>query len=276
MTQQPSEHDHHCCRPQSRKTFRRFWMVAMSFVLVAGSAVYAYVQFMRSLPPQRNECVILLHGLYRSAASMAVIEHRLILDGYGVINIDYASTRSAISSVAEGEVASAVATAKEQGYERIHFVSHSLGALVVRTYLQNHRLPQGSRIVLLAPPNQGSELADWAHKTFPRLIQMSGPAVWNLGTRDQPYTSTLKPISEEVGIIIGEESWNPLFSKILPGRDDGAVTIERAKLEEMKDFLVAPCNHTTILLNPDIREQVLHFLEKGRFDRRRDMRSARQ
>ena len=163
------------------------------------------------------------------------------------------------------KVAAAVGKARADGCQRIHIVTHSLGAVIVRSYLQDHQLPQESRIVMLAPPNQGSELADWAKENFPRLFQLAGPAAADLGTEGDTFTSKLKPIAPEVGIIIGKDSWNPLFSKILPGQDDGAVTVERARLREMQDFLVAPCNHTSILLDQYVREQVIHFLHEGRF-----------
>ncbi len=256
----------HRRRPGIRTVFRRIGVLSPALILITGCVLPAYVHYMRTLPSTRNECVILLHGLYRTAASMTLIELHLIRNGYGVINIDYASTRSSIPAVAEEEVASAVTSAKEQGYERIHFISHSLGALVIRTYLQDHRLPEGSRIVMLAPPNQGSELADWAYHNFPQLSHMSGPAANQLGTRNHPFTSKLGRVSEEVGIIIGEKSWNPLSSKILPGPDDGAVTLDRAKLKEMRDFMVVPCNHSSIILDKSVRYQVVHFLQRGRFN----------
>jgi len=227
--------------------------------------VHAYAQYLRSMPPTRRECVILLHGLLRSAASMTLIEHQLIREGYHVINIDYASTRNSIPTVAGKELSLAVAQARVLGYERIHFVSHSLGALVIRTYLQEHDAPKGTRIVMLAPPNQGSELADWLFEKLPRLGHMAGPAAKQLGTKNHPFTSRLAPIDGEIGIIIGKESWNPLFSKILPGKDDGAVTVERSKLSEMQDFLIASCNHTSIILNRQVCNQVVHFLEQGYF-----------
>jgi pimeloyl-ACP methyl ester carboxylesterase len=254
-------------RPGRRIVWRRIGVFSLAVMLATGSAVAAYAHYLRRRTPPRDECVLLLHGLYRTAASMALIEHHLIRQGYGVINIDYASTRSDIASVAQEEVTAAVAAAKEQGYERIHVVTHSLGALVIRSYLQDHRLPEGSRIVMLAPPNQGSELADWAYRTFPKLRRVAGPAANQLGTRGRPFASRLHPVSEAVGILIGEKSWNPLSSKILPGADDGAVPLERAKLQEMQDFMVVPCNHSSIILDKNVRYQIVRFLQRGRFDR---------
>lgn len=214
-----------------------------------------------------KECVVLLHGLCRTPASMAMVAHHLERAGYGVINIGYASTRKAIGAVAEEELAAVVSQCRRQGYSRIHFVTHSMGAMVVRTFLQGRDLPEGSRVVMLAPPNQGSELVDWAHQNFPGLIRLAGPNVRQLGTQDHAELHQLQPIAPEVGIIIGDRSWNPYLSAMLPGRDDGKVTVERAKLNEMCDFWVAPCNHTTILLNQQVRHQIVHFLQKGAFHR---------
>jgi rhomboid family GlyGly-CTERM serine protease len=217
-------------------------------------------------PPQgRKACVILLHGLCRSSLSMEFIERALKQSGYAVLNLDYASTRKSITDIALDDTAKAVSTCRRLGYERIHFVTHSMGGIVVRRYLQDHQLPEGSRIVMLAPPNQGSELMDWAVASFPRLSRLAGPGASQLRTGDQTLLAQLNPVSAEIGIIIGSTSWNPYFSNMLPGKDDGKVTVEGAKLAEMTDFLVAQCNHTTILLTPMIQRQVVSFLELGRF-----------
>ncbi|MGD9221631.1 MAG: rhombosortase [Desulfobacteraceae bacterium] len=237
---------------------------AATLLITAGTGVSCSRQ-MRNVPAPGNECVILLHGLCRSALSMKMIENGLEQRGYAVVNINYASTRKTTKAVANEKVAAAVTACREQGYERIHFVTHSLGGLVVRRYLQHHKLPHGSRIVMLAPPNQGSELADWAVKRFPRLSRLLGPAARELTTQRRTGFSKLNPITPQVGIIIGNNSWNPLFSKILPGSDDGKVTVARAKLEEMRDFWVAPCNHTTILLSRKVLWRTVHFIQTGRF-----------
>jgi rhomboid family GlyGly-CTERM serine protease len=217
-------------------------------------------------PPRgRKACVILLHGLCRSSLSMEFIERALKQSGYAVLNLDYASTRKSITDIALDDTAKAVSMCRRQGYEQIHFVTHSMGGIVVRRYLQDRQLPEGSRIVMLAPPNQGSELMDWAVASFPRLSRLAGPGASQLRTGNQTLLARLNPVSAQVGIIIGNTSWNPYFSNMLPGGDDGKVTVEGAKLAEMTDFLIAPCNHTTILLNPMIQRQVVNFLEHGRF-----------
>ncbi len=250
---------------QSKAILKCIFLAVAAISLTAAGLLWADRIHPPRHPPTRNACVLLVHGLARSSFSMRKIEHALREKGFAVIDIDYASTRESISEVARGVVAQTVARCERDGFERIHFVTHSMGAIVVRSYLQNGRLPRGSRIVMLAPPNGGSELADWALDKYPRLSRLAGPNIRQLGTDEGARVSRLAPIEPQVGILIGKKSRNPYFSRILPGSDDGRVSVEKAKLEGMKDFLVMPCNHTTILFDREVRRQVVHFLEKGWF-----------
>lgn len=213
----------------------------------------------------KNECVILLHGLGRSARSMAKVEEYLRSKGYEVFNLAYASTRRSIPEIAATDLADAVAMYRDQGYRPIHFVTHSMGGIVVRSYLQENRLPTGSRIVMLGPPNQGSELVDLIQRHSLLFDKLAGPAASQLGTGDHTLLNRLKPVAPEVGIIIGNQSWNPIFSKILPGQDDGKVSVSRARLPEMKDFLVLPTNHMTIMRYDRALNQIDYFLRHGYF-----------
>jgi len=216
---------------------------------------------------QPRECVILLHGLCRSARSMGPIAASLQRNGFAVINLDYASTRKSIHALAEQDLAPVVYLCRRQGYDRIHLVTHSMGGIIARAFLQKHALPPGGRVVMLAPPNQGSELADWAQKHMPRIYGLAGPAGRELGTRAIKRLDTSQSLTAPVGIIAGNSSWNPLFSAILPGDDDGKVTVRRARLEGMTDFLSVSDTHMMIMYDKDVHGQIVHFLKNGRFDR---------
>lgn len=214
-----------------------------------------------------QEAVILLHGLGRTERSMRRIGRSLGQNGFAVFNTGYASLDWSIEEAAERVVAKTVEDCRSRGFRRIHFVTHSMGAIVVRYYLQNHRLPDGSRIVMLAPPNGGSEVVDWAQAHVGLFDRLAGPAAAELNTGTEALPARLNPIEPAVGILIGHHSWNPFFSAILPGADDGKVSVQGARLPEMRDFLVVPTNHTTILINARVRRQILHFLQKGHFCR---------
>jgi triacylglycerol lipase len=212
-----------------------------------------------------QECVILLHGLCRTSRSMLKIKTRIENKGYTVFNVNYPSRQKSIEEIAATHVAEIVDTCRAKGFTRIHFVTHSLGGIVVRCYLQNHTLPAGSRVVMLAPPNQGSELIDAFLAHAPRLCVIGGKAAQQLAVESKTLLDRLKPVSAEIGVIAGNRSWNPFFSYVLPGDDDGKVTVERSRLAEMKDFLVLPTNHTMILYDDEVACQILGFLKQGRF-----------
>ena len=216
--------------------------------------------------PENNEYVILLHGMARTKFSMGKLESRLSGQGYQVINDGYPSTRKPVEKIASEYLGPMVSKCKAAGAKKIHIVTHSLGGIVTRLYLQDHALPKGSRIVMISPPNQGSELADALHHLWP-YKWLNGPAGQELGTEPESLPNSLKPLDAEIGIITGNRSFNPLFSWLIPGEDDGKVSVERAKLAEMTDFLVVPSSHTFIMRHPDVLDQTVSFLKNGKFDR---------
>ncbi len=217
--------------------------------------------------------VVLLHGLGRTSLSMLRLEMALEEQGYEVHNIGYPSREHTVEELAERYLAPALAECCADGRRRVHFVTHSLGGIVLRYYLSHHDLPGLGRVVMLSPPNRGSELADWAAEKAP-VRELLGPAAAELGTGPESLPNRLGPVDFELGVIVGDRSLNPYFSEMIPGPDDGKVSVERAKVEGMKDFLVVPHTHTYIMMREDVIEQVVHFLEHGRF--RRDAAAERE
>ncbi len=213
------------------------------------------------------ECVILLHGMVVLGFSMLKLEECLLRSNYKVVNFGYPSTHETIEQIAKIQIPNAVAQCQNVSTKKIHFVTHSLGGIVVRQYLQTHTLPKGSRIVMLSPPNQGSEIADHFKDAF--WYQWStGLAGQQLTTADSSLPNQLKAVNTEVGIIAGTKSIEPWFSSLIPGRDDGKVSVEKARLKEMKDFLVIPHTHTFIMWPSEVLKQIGHFLKYGQFDRK--------
>ena len=209
--------------------------------------------------------MILLHGIAKSASSMKKLDAYLRRQGYRTVNFAYPSTTETIEALAEKYLPKAIEQCTKEQASKIHFVTHSMGGIIVRQYLQNHVVPRGSRMVMLAPPNQGSELTD-SLKGLTIYKWIHGPAGQELGTDPEGIPNRLKPVSIDVGVIAGNKSYNPLFSAIIPGPDDGTVAVERTKLLEMKDFLIVRSSHTFIMDNPLVMRQVVYFLENGRFD----------
>lgn len=210
-----------------------------------------------------NESVILLHGLGDVKLSMLKLENALKKEGYTTKNVGYSTTGETIESLSEKKLSSIVDKYRKIGFKKIHFVTHSMGGLIVRHYLQDHTLPTGSRIVMLSPPNHGSEVADHFQKS--KFYQLIVGSVGQELATDSSILSELKPIVPEVGIIAGNKSSNPYFSRMIPGEDDGRVAVDNTKLTEMKDFLVVPSTHLTIKYNDEVIKQTKFFLKNGKF-----------
>ncbi len=210
-------------------------------------------------------CVILLHGLGRRAASMTPMADYLQARGYLVYNTAYPSTEASVEALTRAYLQPAVRRCRQAGGQVIHMVGHSLGALMIRQYLQTRKLPDGSRIVMLSPPNKGSEVADTLGPWFFYRWAL-GPAGQQLGTAADSLPNRLAPVDGTIGVITGNESWNLILSLIIPGPDDGKVSVERAKLDGMDDFIVLPVTHTFIMHDKETMRQTAHFLAYGRFD----------
>ena len=210
-----------------------------------------------------GEWVVLLHGLARSEASLAVMQRALKARGYGVVNAGYPSTTAPIGDLVE-VVGRAVADCP--GDRRaVHFVTHSMGGILARQWLAQHR-PEGlGRVVMLAPPNKGSELVD-RFADWPAFRWLMGPAGAELGTGEGSLPLALPDADFPLGVIAGSLPLNPISGALIPGPNDGKVSVASTRVAGMVDHLVLPVSHSFMMMNPLVLAQVLVFLEQGAFD----------
>ncbi len=216
-----------------------------------------------------TETVVTLHGLGRTSKMMCQIVPILKQQKYEVENIDYPSKRYPIEQLVESYLKPILD--KHRDAEKIHFVTHSMGGILVRYYLNHFQLENLGYIVMLGPPNQGSELAqflqtNWLTKHFFKWY--FGPAGQQLGIDENSIPLQLDKVDASIGIITGDRNYNPLFRLIMPSPSDGKVSVERAKLDEMQDFRVVSCGHTFITHDKHVISQILHFLRLGTFDKK--------
>ena len=234
----------------------------MKFALIIVMATFPLL----ASAAENQEYVILLHGLCRTSRSMAPMERALSKAGYHVLNVDYPSRTASIDKLSEDAIGRAVADCQKAGAAKIHFVTHSLGGILVRSYLSRHTIPNLGRVVMLGPPNQGSEVVDklgswWFFK------KLNGPAGNELGTDINSTPNRLGPANFCVGVIAGDRLINWINSLLIPGSDDGKVSVGRTKLAGMTDHIVIHATHPFLMRNRTVIKPTIHFLRTGRFER---------
>lgn len=212
-----------------------------------------------------QECVVLLHGLARTSLSMNKLEEALTRENYTVANIDYPSREKRVEDLAELAVKAGLDQCRKESASPVNIVTHSLGGILVRQYLKEHKMSDLKRVVMLGPPNAGSELVDKL-RDVAVFNAVNGPAASQIGTSSHDIPATLGPVNFELGVIAGTRSVNPVLSTVLPDPDDGKVSVESAKIKGMCAFIELPVTHTFMMRNDEAIRQVLYFLEKGIFD----------
>ena len=218
-----------------------------------------------------KDYVVLLHGIARTAKSMRKIEKALQQLGYETINIDYPSRKYSIEYLTDHFVTQEIEKYYTDQSRPIHFVTYSMGSLILRRYLENHKIEKLGRVVMLGPPNKGSEVADYLKNNLLYKF-IYGPAGQQLGTDEHSFAHQInngdKQTIYEVGIIAGDYSINPLTSKFMlksNGNDDGTVSVESTKLDTMCDHVTVKTTHLMIVQNKKAIQQVLAFLREGHF-----------
>lgn len=205
--------------------------------------------------------VILVHGLWMSGFELGVLKHRLeATGGLRAIPFSYHSLSGCMSDHAQ----SLLQFARAHPAERLHFVGHSLGGIVILRALQlAEDLPPG-RAVLLGTPLQGSRAAQGVSRL------PFGKTILGMAVQEEciDYTPREWNGSREVGVIAGSMGLGlgRLFANLNTDHD-GTVLVEETKLPGAKDHLVLQTSHTAMLFSAEVAEQTACFLKEGRFRR---------
>ncbi len=249
-----------------RRNIKRGFVILMVMVLVFGGGGF-FASGINAKEIKSNECVFVVHGLGRTSNSMMLMKHHLKKEGFQVVSFSYDSRHISVDSAVQ-KLQTAVYNElhKASPPVKLHFVTHSLGGIMTRKMLESKVPEQLGRVVMLSPPNQGSELPDKLGK-IGLYKTVTGPAGLELGTGKDSYPNQLGAVKFPLGVITGDRSLNLLYSCCIPGKDDGKVSVESAKVDGMADFLVVHSSHTWIMNRKVVRKQVVNFLRNGYFEK---------
>ncbi|MDJ0709184.1 MAG: alpha/beta fold hydrolase [Woeseiaceae bacterium] len=236
--------------------------LALVAVMTAGCATAPESRVVKS--SDASECVVLLHGLNRSWRAMRPMARALQEDGFTTVNVDYPSQLGTVEELAPVVVGLGVNQCRSAGADKVHFVTHSMGGILLR--YENERTPirELGRVVMLGPPNQGSEIVDRT-RNWPGFAALSGPAGMQLGTSPDSIPMQLGPVDFELGVIAGTNTINLLASAMLPNPDDGKVSVASTKVEGMRDHLVVADSHRYITRSDVVLRNTRSFLRTGSF-----------
>lgn len=197
---------------------------------------------------------------------MNKMQRALVEEGFETANVAYPSRRYTIEELAEMAVGDGLKACRSNGSTgRVHFVTHSLGGILVRQYLSTREIDELGRVVMLAPPNQGSVAADKLGK-IPGYGWLNGPAGRQLGKGADSVPLKLGPADFELGVIAGSRSIDPITSAVLENPDDGKVSVADTKLEGMDDFIVVKHSHAFMMRMRRPIELTIRFLNSGSFE----------
>ncbi|HIK92956.1 MAG TPA: alpha/beta fold hydrolase [Planctomycetes bacterium] len=217
------------------------------------------------LPAMSGRAAVLIHGIGRSSKSFDAMAKALQKDGYTVVSFDYPSTRVPIQDSAEylHRVLESL-----DGIESIDIVVHSMGGLVLRSYLQKHNDTRLHRAVMLGVPNNGAQVADFL-KNNPVFKMILGPAGQQLVTESDGLISSLPAPDFEFGVLAGGRGAAKGYNPLLPGDNDSTVTVASTRLPGARDFICIPVIHSFLMSDQKAITATRCFLKHGQFEKDR-------
>ena len=206
-----------------------------------------------------EETVVLLHGLWRGFHAMEPLARTLAREGFSTLNIPYPSMILPIPVLAERIVKQIDSIA---GKRKIHLITHSLGGILARTMLELPHSWQLGRMVMLCPPNGGSEIVDWSRQ-HPLIRMLLGPAGRSLGSDGVPPKLPPLPKGTEAAVIMGNRCSIPFFKKLLDSENDGIVSASRGRIDGLRGFSVIDADPPFIPMPPEPVRLRTQFLKTG-------------
>ena len=216
-----------------------------------------------------HEGVILVHGFARNQTGMEKIGNFLKQHGYSVYYVDYSSLGKPIEDIKNQVDAQILEIIGK--HRKIHFVGHSLGGLLARSFIDRHKTPSLGRVVTMGSPAKGTPVVEYLQDRW--WFSFAGEAALALGSQGSAFLKSIKQPNYELGVIAGVESCFD-SEKIIGGANDGLVPVSSTRVQGMKDFITLPVNHAYMRYDKQTIFNVLHFIQFGKFYDNQEQKSG--
>ena len=213
---------------------------------------------------------IIFHGIYGESKDLQHISNILNVKGYPVVNIQYPTTTHPIEEMTEKYITPVIEKqiknlnilnsnlkTEDQKNLKINFIVHSMGSVLLRYYLKNHKIDNMGKVMFISPPSHGSPLSD--NPISDSIPYFLGPAVSQIKTDKNSFINTLGEPDYQCYILIGDHSDNFLYSFIIPGKDDGMIPFSTAGLQSCSMKVIINTTHTSILESEDTFREIENY-----------------
>ena len=207
-----------------------------------------------------DELVICMHGLWRSKWAMEPLAKQCLSSGFSCINLPYPSFRNTLEQMVER--LELLIQKEAVNHSKVHLLTHSLGGVIARRYLDTSAHEKCSRVLMIAPPLQGSMIVDWLGQSA--LHRVLGPAGEFLSTAQMAGESSMISQAVESAVIMGNRVKIPMLHRLIDGENDGIVRVQAGKIEGLNDFMVVDADHTLITTHPEVLVSADRFLRTGK------------
>ena len=239
-------------------------IISLLCLIIYIKHIYKSQEYFEAINNKKPETVIVLHGISKDNKITYLLSKRLAESGFEVHNISYPYRNKTIQEISDFLHEKIIDLGIDKK-EKLNFVGHSMGGLIIRNYIHKYKPENLNRVVMVATPNHGSELADKMKNWKIYDLKFGKASSMQLGTDQYNLDDAFGDVNYELGIIAGKTWLNPIFSYILPGKDDGIVSIESTKLNGMKEHDILNFPHTTGIMRKKVAKNVINFLKNGTF-----------
>ena len=206
---------------------------------------------------ENMEYIVLFHGIYGTEKDMKPIAEMLGNKNYNIISIQYPTNSDSVEMISEKYIKPVIDGLDND--KKVHFVVHSMGSGILRYYLKNNNMDNLGKVVFISPPSHGSALAD--HFISKMLKDLLGEAVLQFSIKEDSFVNKLGNPDYSCYVLIGNKSNNPLYSVIIPGKDDGMVPLDGSKLDSCAYKVVDKASHTSILKDERTFNEIENYLK---------------